>query len=206
MSVESRLRQASSELEVVAARTAIPELSQRTKSRPLTELLICVAFVAALAFPLLFSDLRDSSSVGQCLPNAPCPFAPMGTGAVSSTIESNTADAILDHINDLREENDISPLAANDDLRTYARLHSVEMASFGLVHSDISDLIGPFTIVGENIGYGPNWTSVLEVHAASPVHYANMIDSRFTVAGVGVDIDSAGTVWITVVFAAPSLP
>jgi hypothetical protein len=204
MSVESRLREASSELEVVAAQTAIPELSQRTKLRPLTGLLICVAFVAAVAFPLLFSERRDSSGVGQCRPNATCTFATVG--AVSSTIESNTADAILDHINELREENDISRLAANDDLRTYARLHSVEMASSGLAHSDISDLIGPFTIVGENIGYGPNWTSVLEAHAASPVHYANMIESRFTVAGVGVDIDSAGTVWITVVFATPSLP
>ena len=80
------------------------------------------------------------------------------------------------------------------------------MASSGLAYSDISDLIGPFTLVGENIGYGPNWTSVLEAHAGSPDHYANMIDSRFTDAGVGVDIDSAGTVWITLVFAAPSLP
>ena len=103
MSVQSRLRQASSELEVVAAQTAIPELSQRTKSRPLPGLLICVAFVAAVAFPLLFSDLGDASSVGQCRPNETCTFATIGPGAGSSTIESNTADAILDHINELRK-------------------------------------------------------------------------------------------------------
>ena len=81
------------------------------------------------------------------------------------------------------------------------------MASTGiLAHSDISDLLGPFTMVGENVGYGRSWSSVLKAQAGSLFHYENMIDGRFTVAGVGVYFDPGGTVWITVVFATPTLP
>ena len=210
MSVDSRLGQASAELEAVAAQTAIPELSRRPKSRPLTAVLVGAAVVAAIAFPLLFSELRASDGV----------VAPAEPGGVSPTAESEMADAILEHINELREDNDLSQLTANDDLQAYANLHSASMASSTLwrpgrmeplasgilAHSDISKLIGPFTLVGENIGSGPTWSSVLEAHAASPGQYDNMINSRFTVAGVGVSFDPEGTVWITIVFATPSLP
>jgi uncharacterized protein YkwD len=206
MSVDSRLRQASAELEAVAAQTAIPELSRRPKSHPLTAVLVGAAVVAAIAFPLLFSELRASDGV-----------APAEPGGVSPTAESEMADAILEHINELREDNDLSQLTANDDLQAYANLHSASMASSTLwvpgrleplasgilAHSDISNLIGPFTLVGENIGHGPTWSSVLKAHAASPGQYDNMVNSRFTVAGVGVSFDPEGTVWITVVFATP---
>jgi uncharacterized protein YkwD len=216
MSLDSRLREASSELEAVTADTAIPVLSQRTKSRPLTGLLICVAVVTAVAFPLLFSDSNDT---GQCRPNEPCAFEPMAPGAVSPTPESETADAILEFINELREDNDLSPLAANDDLQAYANLHSEAMASTGiLAHSDISDLLGPFTMVGENIGYGPTWPSIFSADLVA-IHYVEvpivtsgvvvtrgMIESRFTDAGVGVYLDPDGTLWVTVVFATRSLP
>jgi len=234
MSVDSRLRQASSELDAVVTQTAIPELSTGTKSRPLGRLLVVAAVVAAIAFPLLFVDVQAPSGVL----TLERPFA------MSATAETKTAEAILEYINELRAENDIAPLAPNDDLHAYADLHSVAMASNGILgHSDISDLLGPFTIIAENIGYGagtlmvwdldtgekvaldpvmvwdldtgekvtslpaePAWTGILDAHAASPSHYNNMIDTRFTDAGVGVYFDPAGRLWVTVIFATTSLP
>ena len=231
MSVESRLRGATSELEASATQTTVPELSNRSKPRTLPGVLVGASVVAAIAFPLLSVDLPAPSGVL----TLERPFA------MSATAETKTAEAILEYINELRAENDIASLAPNDDLHAYADLHSVAMASNGILgHSDISDLLGPFTIIAENIGYGagllmvwdletgekvaldpvmvwdmetgekvaaePVWTGILDAHAASPSHYNNMIDTRFTDAGVGVYFDPAGRLWVTVIFAATSLP
>ena len=195
MSVESRLRQASSELEEAATHTAIPEFSTGTKPRPLAGVLVSVAVLAAIAFPLLLIDLRAPS--GFVTPEVPLP--------VSSAAEATIAETILDDINEIREDNDIPPLVANLDLQEYAQLHSLAMANDTLTHSDISALMGPFTVVGENIGYGPTWPSILEAQVASSGHYNNMIDTRFTDAGVGAYLDPAGKLWVTVVFGTPTL-
>lgn len=84
MSVESRLRQASSELEAVATQTAIPELANAAKSRPLTGVLVGAAVVAVIAFPLLFLDLRAPS--GFVTPEEPL--------AVSTTAETTIAESL----------------------------------------------------------------------------------------------------------------
>ena len=75
------------------------------------------------------------------------------------------------------------------------------MADTGnFAHSNIASLLNPWTVVGENIGYGPSVNSVFNALVASPGHYKNMVDARFTAVGVGAYVDATGGVWTAHVF------
>jgi uncharacterized protein YkwD len=69
-----------------------------------------------------------------------------------------------------------------------------------LVHSDIGRLLGPWSIVGENIAVGYSASSLFDALAASPGHYANMTNGSFTHLGVGVWVAADGRIWTTHVF------
>ncbi|MEX0699806.1 MAG: CAP domain-containing protein, partial [Acidimicrobiia bacterium] len=89
----------------------------------------------------------------------------------------------------------------SSSLNNYARDWSQEMATSGnFRHSNIASLLGPWGIVGENIGRGGSVVSIFNALLDSPPHYANMVDTRFTHLGVGVFIDSSGKLWTTHVF------
>ncbi|HEY7564719.1 MAG TPA: CAP domain-containing protein [Acidimicrobiia bacterium] len=95
-----------------------------------------------------------------------------------------------------------APLAGNADLNNYARWWAREMAVSGnFAHSDIGSLLGPWSIVGENIGYGPAVETVFQALVNSSGHYNNMVDTRFTSVGVGVFVDTSGRIWTAHVFA-----
>jgi len=89
----------------------------------------------------------------------------------------------------------------SSSLTNYARDWSQQMATSGnFQHSNIGSLLGPWSIVGENIGKGGSVGSIFNALVASPPHYANMVDTRFTHIGVGVYIDGSGVIWTTHVF------
>ena len=75
------------------------------------------------------------------------------------------------------------------------------MADTGnFAHSDIGSLLNPWTVVGENIGYGPSVNSIFSALVASPGHYKNMVDPRFTAVGVGAYVDASGRIWTAHIF------
>jgi uncharacterized protein YkwD len=95
----------------------------------------------------------------------------------------------------------VAGLSANGELNNYARWWAKQMADSGnFAHSDIGSLLDPWSVVGENIGYGPSVTSVFNALVNSPGHYNNMVDARFTSVGVGAYLDSAGRIWTAHVF------
>ena len=53
--------------------------------------------------------------------------------------------------------------------------------------------------LGENIGMGPDVLSIHNALVASPRHYQNLVDSRFTDIGIGV-ISQNGTIYVSQVF------
>jgi uncharacterized protein YkwD len=86
-------------------------------------------------------------------------------------------------------------------LTTYARNHAQYQASVNhLHHSNIAALLGPFSVVGENVGIGPNVGTIHQAFLASPEHYRNLADPVFTHAGIGVFVDGAGRTWTAHVF------
>jgi uncharacterized protein YkwD len=123
--------------------------------------------------------------------------APAGTGEFSASAEAD----FFGRINSLRSSIGAAGLAADASLNNYARWWARQMAITGdFAHSNISSLLGPWTIVGENIGYGPSVSPVFSALVNSPSHYANMVDTRFTAIGVGVYVDASGYLWTAHIF------
>jgi uncharacterized protein YkwD len=52
-------------------------------------------------------------------------------------------------------------------------------------------------ILGENLGLGPDVTAIFDAYVASPAHFANMIDRRFSRIGICVATAPDGTVFTT---------
>ncbi len=123
--------------------------------------------------------------------------APAPAGDFSPGAESD----FLSRINNLRAQEGLAQLSSNSSLNNYARNWSQTMATSGnFQHSNIASLLGPWSIVGENIGKGSSVNSIFNALVASPGHYNNMVDTRFTHIGVGVFVDSSGKLWTTHVF------
>lgn len=128
---------------------------------------------------------------------APTSTTTATTGSFSQAAETDFAS----RINALRASVDAAPLAGNADLNNYARWWARYMAeSDNFTHSDIGSLLGEWSIVGENIGYGPSVQSIFQALVNSSGHYNNMVESRFTAVGVGVFVDATGQLWTAHVF------
>ena len=119
------------------------------------------------------------------------------TGSFSAAAESDFAS----RINGLRGSLGLAGLSGNGELNNYARWWAKQMADTGnFAHSNIASLLNPWTVVGENIGYGPSVNSVFNALVASAGHYKNMVDVRFTAVGVGAYVDASGRIWTAHVF------
>jgi uncharacterized protein YkwD len=70
----------------------------------------------------------------------------------------------------------------------------------GLSHSNLSSLLGAWSVAGENVGKGGSVSSVFGALKSSSGHYGVMV-GNFTHVGIGVWQDSNGTIWTCHVFA-----
>ena len=105
-------------------------------------------------------------------------------------------------INSLRSSNGLSGLSSNGSLDARARDWAKSMAdSNKLQHSNIGSLVPPWAAAGENVGKGGSVGSIFNSLAGSGGHKANMM-GNFTSFGVGVWVDSNGTLWTVHVFTA----
>ena len=128
---------------------------------------------------------------------APVTTAATVAGGFSAPAESE----FLAKVNGLRASVGVAALSANGELNNYARWWAKQMADSGnFSHSDIGSLLDPWSLVGENIGYGPSVTTVFNALVGSTGHYNNMVDGRFTSIGVGAFIDATGRIWTAHVF------
>ena len=125
------------------------------------------------------------------------PTAAAVSGGFSAAAESD----FVSRINGLRSSLGLAGLSANGALNNYARWWAKQMADSGnFAHSNIGSLLNPWTVVGENIGYGPSVNSIFNALLVSPGHYKNMADARFTSVGAGAYLDSSGRIWTAHVF------
>ena len=108
-------------------------------------------------------------------------------------------------VNAARESAGLRPYSVASDLTSVARSHSAQMASRqSLYHNpNLTTDVQNWQAVGENVGEGP---TVSDIHVAfmnSPEHRSNILDHDFTQIGVGVSVDSNGTIWVTEDFREP---
>lgn len=110
--------------------------------------------------------------------------------------ESSFASLINSH----RNANGLAALSRNSSLDAEARAWSQQMAANGgLSHSNLGRFLPPWSSVGENVAVGGSVSSIFGGLTASAGHNDNMLGD-FTHLGVGVWVDSSGTLWTTHVF------
>ena len=101
-------------------------------------------------------------------------------------------------INQLRASVGAGPLSVDSRLTDIARSWSSNMVTTGLHHNPnlAAQAPGGWTMLGENVGFGPSVPQLQSAFTASAHHYANMVQPQFTSIGVGV-VESGGTLWVT---------
>jgi hypothetical protein len=116
-------------------------------------------------------------------------------------------------INGLRAGQGLSPLQIHQNLVDKARNWAVTMSAAGVIwHStkacatcpDTAKLSDGITAdwlkLGENVGMGGSVRALHEAFVASPKHYANLIDPRFTHIGIGIEHSADGLIFVTEMF------
>jgi len=131
------------------------------------------------------------------------------------SLDPNPEQAILVAVNRLRANKGLSELKFSEAARETAREQSMTMAQHRyLAHKDflgrdlkerlISNPSLHFRAAGENIarnkGFSNPATEAVDGWVNSPGHLANMLDIRFSETGVGIAVDSEGTLYFTQIF------
>jgi uncharacterized protein YkwD len=153
----------------------------------------------AIGYWIAFADARTYAFSPSTRPPT-CALPPVSkTGQMEADL--------LVRVNQERGARGLPGLAWDPALATYARSWSANMASNGFRHSDISNLLGPYNFVGENIAAGSAGTTEGSLHDAwmhSDGHRANILSPGFTNIGIGVFCKADGSIWMTEDFGHPS--
>jgi uncharacterized protein YkwD len=132
----------------------------------------------------------------EVVPPPPGP-APACGGAASGAIDAMNGD---------RSGSGLGALCSSSALAGYAQSWAEWMAQHqSLTHQDLGNVLAgtSFSTVAENILSGPGNMSAAQMEAAwmaSPPHRQNILDERYTAAGVGIAFSADGRVWVAVDF------
>jgi hypothetical protein len=132
------------------------------------------------------------------------PVAHADTTVPGTTPPAGSPDSatMLSDVNALRAGQGLATLTVDPPLAAMAATWSATMAAQDhLYHNPQLAQLAPagWRMLGENVGEGPDVTSIYNAFVASPEHYAAMVNSAYTSVGVGVTV-SGGTDWVTVDF------
>lgn len=123
------------------------------------------------------------------------------TAETTTTVLVVSGGPLVTATNEIRASVGVDPLVPDPTLMAYAQLWAVHMAaSGGIGHSDIESLLDGWTVVGENVGTGPDPASVMVDLSESGSHYDVMVNAEFEEIGIGVAVDEAGDAWVCQVF------
>lgn len=119
----------------------------------------------------------------------------------TGTIDTSAEQDFLNRTNALRASVGVGPLKVNSELLTKARNWSQTQANSGTIfHSTLTDGVSQnWQSLGENVGMGPDVLAIHNALVASPRHYQNLVDPRFTEVGMGV-VNQNGTIYVSQVF------
>jgi len=132
----------------------------------------------------------------EVVPPPPAP-APVCDGAASGVIDAMNGD---------RAGSGLGALCSSSALAGDAQSWAEWMAQHqSLTHQDLGNVLAgtSFSAVAENILSGPGGMSATQMEAgwmASPPHRQNILDGRYTAAGVGIAFSADGRVWAAVDF------
>ena len=106
-------------------------------------------------------------------------------------------------INQSRADAGLAALTGYADLTDDARVHTADMIASGQVFHSSAAQLGSYTsgwsLLGENVGMGPNPQLLHQAFLNSPSHRANIMGD-YDLVGVGADRSADGVMFVTVVF------
>lgn len=117
-----------------------------------------------------------------------------------STSSPSAAATGLRALNADRSAHGLAPLAANSQLQAKAQAWAEQLArERRLRHSVLTaDVPACWRALGENVGYGASIQAVEAAYMTSSPHRANILDRRYTSAGVGVAVEGTRTYTVQV--------
>jgi cysteine-rich secretory family protein len=123
-----------------------------------------------------------------------------GFAAVAST--SSDESSFVSRINSERTSRGLQALTVSSDLVSVARNWSSRMAASQTISHDpnISNEVSNWTRLGDNVGRGPDVTSIHDAFMNSPEHRSNILDPEYTQIGVGVVAGSDDRLYVTEIF------
>jgi hypothetical protein len=124
--------------------------------------------------------------------------------AATTAEASGGAGEFVSLTNSARSGHGVSRLAVSGDLASIAQRQAQRMADKGeLYHNpNLASEVHNWQKIGENVGYGPDVSSIHNAFMHSSGHRANILDGAFTQIGVGVVVKD-GVVWVSEVFRQP---
>ena len=127
-----------------------------------------------------------------------------GTATSASASATSTEASVTSMVNKSRTWRGGHRLITRSDLVTVARGQARRMAASNRLYHNpsLGSAVTNWRWVGENVGYGPDVTTVHAAFMASPGHKANILDTDYTEIGVGA-VTVNGRVWIAQVFRKP---
>ncbi|HSK23154.1 MAG TPA: S-layer homology domain-containing protein [Egicoccus sp.] len=129
-------------------------------------------------------------------------FAP---AAAHAQDRPDLAGRFVDSVNAERVQRGLPRLQVARDLSVAARAHSVVMANLNQLHHNpaLATDVTNWLRVSENVGRGRSVSSLHTAFMNSEGHRRNILDTKVTQIGVGVEVRE-GTVWVTKVFRNPT--
>lgn len=104
-----------------------------------------------------------------------------------------------ERLNQIRDAHGRDPLDQRRGLQDVAKAWAASMAAAETLSHNPSLDAQTTGVVGENVGYGPDWRQVFAAFMNSPLHRANMLDPGLTEVGVGT-ARAGDRAWVVLVF------
>src|SRR5262249_12018393 len=117
---------------------------------------------------------------------------------------ASTASSFVSLVNSARASHGLHGYAVSSQLTSVALGQAERMASQQRLYHNpsLSSQVTNWKYVGENVGYGPDVSTLFTAFMNSARHRANILDHDFTQSGVGA-VTKNGTIWVSMVFKEP---
>ena len=117
---------------------------------------------------------------------------------------ASTAGSFVSLVNSARASAGLHGYAVSSQLAGVAQGQAQRMASQQRLYHNpgLASQVTSWKYVGENVGYGPDVSTLFSAFMHSPAHKANILDHDFTQIGVGA-VTVNGTIWVSMVFRDP---
>src|SRR5690242_5672135 len=113
--------------------------------------------------------------------------AAAGIGFVAPVAQASTASSFVSGINAARVSHGLRPYATSSELASVALGQARRMAAAQKLYHNpgLATQVSNWRYVGENVGYGPDVSTLMTAFMNSAPHRANILDHQFTQVGVG---------------------